>query len=64
MLKYVHGDANVSLPEKKHAFMPAPMAYTMLKTENLVLFNMERIRRLSSHVDVDWGHAEEHLRGI
>ena len=32
LLKYVLDEPNVPLPEKEHAFMPAPMAYAMLKT--------------------------------
>ena len=53
LLKYVHDDANVSHPEKEHASMPAPMAYTMLKTENLVLFNVEKIRRVHTNKKYD-----------
>ena len=42
LLKYVPDEPNVPLPEKEHAFMPALMAYAMLKTEELVQFNMEK----------------------
>ena len=46
LLQYVFDKPNVLLTENKHSFMPAPRAYAMMKTEELVLFNMDRIHKV------------------
>ena len=65
LLRNVHGDDNLTLPEKEQSCLLAPMAYTMLKTEELVIYNVERIRRtqadkhqvINQIAGVEWVHG-------
>ena len=45
ILRYVMDGENLSLAEKEYQCLLAPMAYAMLKSEEMVAFNVERIRR-------------------
>ena len=45
LLRYVMGGESISLVEKEFQSLVAPMAYAMLKTDEMTRFNIERIRR-------------------